>query len=123
MRILLGLSVISEQLIQFMPNLPFLYGPGGSAPAGLHDVYSLSVWRWTVLLFQTDSPAIVWSVFWSWVAVALVFLAGWHTRIASVLLYLLTLCFLNRNPALRTNAEDLLSRGALRERSTHIEPP
>src|SRR5438445_642538 len=45
MRILLGLSLLTDQLFQYLPNLEEFFGPTGVAPRGLHDWYQLAVWR------------------------------------------------------------------------------
>jgi uncharacterized membrane protein YphA (DoxX/SURF4 family) len=110
-RIFLGLALLSDQLIQYWPHFAACYGPEGVAPAGVHDQWLLKNWRWTILLFNTDDLAVVAVCFWLRVAVTVAFVLGWHTRIASVLLWFSTLCFVNRNPALQSFAEHVLMNG------------
>jgi len=110
-RIFLGLALLTDQLIQYLPHLAVFYGPEGVAPAGLHDVWQLENWRWTVLLFNTDNLVVVGILFWLRVAVTVAFLVGWHTRVMTVFLWLLTMAFINRNPTLRNGADDVMMVG------------
>src|SRR5262249_57335726 len=106
-RILLGVPLLTDQLLQYLPNMEEFFGATGVAPRGLHDAYQLRHWRWTVLLFNHDDMAVVMPVFWGWVAVTALWTAGLATRLTSVLVWLGTLCFLNRhpnNPPRRTGA-------------------
>ncbi|MBM4070680.1 MAG: hypothetical protein FJ271_17255 [Planctomycetes bacterium] len=110
-RIFLALALLTDQLIQYLPHLSMFYGPEGVAPTGVHDEWLLDTWRWTILIFNTDDVILVTLAFWLRVAVTCAFLVGWHTRLMSVLLWFMTLCFLNRNPALRNGADDVLMAG------------
>jgi len=110
-RILLAFALLTDQLLQYWPHFAVFYGPEGVAPAGVHDQWLLDNWRWTILFFNTDDLTIVAVAFWLRVAVTIAFLLGWHTRVMNVLLWFLTLCFVNRNPALRNGAEDVLMAG------------
>jgi uncharacterized membrane protein YphA (DoxX/SURF4 family) len=110
-RILLAFCLLTDQLFQYAPYLAVFYGPEGVAPAGVHDEWTLGQWRWTVLIFNTDDMLIVGISFWLRVAVTAAFLVGWHTRLMNVVLWFMTLCFINRNPALRNFAEDVLMAG------------
>ncbi len=108
MRWLVGLSLLTDQLIQYWPNLLEFFGPHGCAPAGLHDRYQLSQWRWTVLLFNHDDPAILYPVFWTWVGLTAVWTVGLFTRLTGVLVWFGTLCWINRNPNLLNGGDDTL---------------
>jgi uncharacterized membrane protein YphA (DoxX/SURF4 family) len=110
-RICLGLALLTDQLFQYWPQFEVFYGPEGVAPAGVHDEWLLSVWRWTILVFNTDHLTVLHIAFWLRVAVTTAFVLGWHTRVMSVLLWFMTLCFINRNPALRNGADDVLMVG------------
>lgn len=110
-RIFLGLALLTDQLIQYLPHLAVFYGPEGVAPAGVHDEWLLGQWRWTILIFNHDNMVLVSILFWLRVAITVAFLVGWHTRIMSVLLYFFTMAFVHRNPALRNGAEDTLMVG------------
>lgn len=107
-RILLAVAILTDQLVQFLPFLPYFYGPEGVAPEGTHDAWLLSRWRWSILLFNTDDLTIVYGLFWLRFAVAALFLVGWHTRLMNLLLWLLTYAFVFRNPLLRNGADDTL---------------
>ena len=110
-RILLALALLTDQLIQYWPNLAVFYGPEGVAPADVHDEWLLDGWRWTALLFSTDNMTVVTILFWLRVALTVAFMLGWHTRVVNVLLWFATMAFINRNPALRNGAEDVLMVG------------
>jgi len=110
-RIFLGLALLTDQLIQYWPRLADFYGPQGIAPAGTHDEWVLSTGGWTALLFNTDNLTTVAILFWLRVAITAAFIVGWHTRLMNVLLWFLTLCFVNRNPALNNYVENVLQVG------------
>lgn len=110
-RILFGLCLLAEQMVQYLPNLSVFFGPEGVAPKGLHDAFVLSKWYWSILIFNTDNLIVVYTVFWIWVAVTVAFTLGWRTGIMKVLVWFLTMCFLFRNPALLIGADDTLMAG------------
>jgi uncharacterized membrane protein YphA (DoxX/SURF4 family) len=110
-RIFLGLALLADQFIEYLPHLAVFYGPEGVAPAHIHDEWLLSQWRWTILIFNTDNLLIVSILFWLRVALTVAFLVGWHTRIVTVFLWFLTVTFINRNPALEIYAEHVLRVG------------
>ncbi len=110
-RILLACACLTDQLIQILPHFDMFFGERSVAPVGTHDAWLLENWRWTILVFNPDDMAILYAAFWLRVAVTVVFLFGWHTRLMNVLLYFLTICFINRNPVLRNGADDVLMAG------------
>ncbi|MFO0844939.1 MAG: HTTM domain-containing protein [Gemmataceae bacterium] len=111
MRGLLGLALLADQLFQYLPNLMEFFGPTGVAPAGLHDAYQLRQWRWTVLLFNHDDPAVVYPLFWAWVGVTAAWTAGLLTRLTGVLVWFGTLCWVYRNPNILNGGDDTLQVG------------
>jgi uncharacterized membrane protein YphA (DoxX/SURF4 family) len=113
MRILLGVALLTDQLFQYLPNLMEFFGPTGVAPQGLHDNYQLRHWHWTVLLFNTDDPAVLYPVFWAWVGVTLAWTVGFCTRLMNVAVWFLTMCFLNRNPDILNGGDDTLQVGII----------
>lgn len=108
MRLLVGLALLSDQLVQYLPNLVEFFGPTGVAPQGLHDSYQLRSWRWTVLLFNHDDPAVLYPLFWTWVAVTAAWTAGLLTRLTGVLVWFGTMCWINRNPNILNGGDDTL---------------
>jgi uncharacterized membrane protein YphA (DoxX/SURF4 family) len=110
-RILFGLALLTDQLFQFLPNLDDFYGPAGIAPAGLYDRRRLFHWQWTILFFNTDDMPTVRILFAVWVALTLAVLLGWHTRLMSVPLWLLTLSFHNRSRSPLNYGDNLLEVG------------
>ncbi|MCI0641776.1 MAG: HTTM domain-containing protein [Gemmataceae bacterium] len=110
-RILLAFFLLLDQLIQYWPQFAMFYGPEGVAPAGTHDEWCLQTWRWTVLFFNTDDLTFLTIMFWLRAALTVGLLVGWHTRLMNVGVWFLTLCFINRNPALKNGADDVLMVG------------
>jgi hypothetical protein len=111
MRILLGLALLTDQLVQYLPNLLEFFGPDGVAPRGLHDAFQLRNWRVTVLLFNHDDPTVLYTFFWGWVAVTALWTVGFCSRTMNVLVWLATLCWINRNPNILNGGDDTLQVG------------
>lgn len=107
-RILLALSLLTDQLFQYLPNLEEFFGPTGMAPKGLHDAYQLRHWRITVLLFNHDEPWVVQPLFTLWVGLTFCWLIGWQTRVMNVFVWFLTLLFINRNPNILNGGDDTM---------------
>jgi hypothetical protein len=107
-RIFFGVALLTDQLFQFLQHFTDFFGPGGVGYAGLHDEWQLKNWRWTILLFGTDEMSIVSIVFGAWMAATIGFLLGWHTRLMSIAVWFLTMCFINRNPSIRNGGDDVL---------------
>jgi uncharacterized membrane protein YphA (DoxX/SURF4 family) len=111
MRILLTVALLADQLIQYAPHIGEFYGPDGVAPAGLWDADRLGEWRISYLFFGTDHLLILYPAFGLWVLVTLLFLVGWHTRWMNLGCWLMTRCFLERNPNIVYGADDVLQAG------------
>jgi hypothetical protein len=111
MRILLATALLADQLVQFLPNFADFYGPNGVAPAGLHDARQLGDWRLSYVFFGTDNLYFLYPVFGLWVAATISFLVGWKTRWMSVLVWFLTRCFIERNPAILSDEDTVLQVG------------
>ncbi len=108
MRILLGVALLAQQMLEFLPHLDEFYGPHGIAPAGLLDRAQLNYWFWTMLIFNTDDMTVIRIVFAVWVAVTLAFTVGFCTRLMNVAVWLLAMCFLARNFFLLDGGDDTL---------------
>jgi hypothetical protein len=108
MRILLALAMLTDQLFQLLPNLPDFWGPEGIAPQGTHDTFQLRHWYWTVFFFNTDHLPTLYTVFSAWVGATALLLVGWQTRVMNVLVWLLTMCFICRNPDLLNGGDDAM---------------
>lgn len=113
MRILLAFAVLTDQLLQYWPNMEELFGPTGVAFEGLHDEWTLRRWKWTMLLFNSDDLQVVNTVFFVWVAATVMLLVGCWTRTANVIVWFLTLCFVNRNPNVLNGGDDVMKTGLL----------
>jgi hypothetical protein len=115
-RIVFGLTIFTDQCIQFLPYFSYLYGPhGASPPAGDLTVMSSS-WAWSGLVpayfIDTSDWTVIRVIFGIWVLVTWLFIFGIKTRVMTVLLWLLTAVVLGRNPAIR-NAGDHVLQNAL----------
>jgi hypothetical protein len=110
-RILLGVALLSDQLFQYLPHLDEFFGPEGVSPAGLYEWYALRYWQWPALLFHTDDPATVQTLFWLWVGVTAAFTLGFCTRLANLALWVLTYAFLTRTPPILNAGDSVLKVG------------
>jgi hypothetical protein len=111
MRVLLGLSLLTDQLFQYLPNFREFFGPEGVAPAGLHDAYQLSQWRWTAAFFYTDDLSVLYPAFFAWVAVTALWAAGLCTRLMNLAVWFGALCFIYRNPNILNGGDDVMQVG------------
>ncbi len=107
-RIVFAGLLLADQMVQYLPNLAYFYGPEGVCPEGIVEGYLLRTWRWTALFFATDNMLVISTAFAFWVLATVALLLGWRTRLASIVVWLLAMCFLDRNPDLRNNGDDLL---------------
>ncbi len=110
-RILLGVALLTDQLFQLLPNLDEFFGPHGIAPAGLHDDYMVKYGRWTIWFFNHDDPAVVYPLFAAWVCVTVLWTLGLYTRLMNVAVWLLTMCFINRNVNILNGGDDTMQVG------------
>lgn len=111
MRILLGLALLTDQLVQLRPNLEEFFGATGVAYQGLHDASQLRGWHWTVLVFNHDSPAVLYPFFWTWVGLTVAWTLGVCTRLTNVLVWFVTMCWVNRNPNILNGGDDMMQVG------------
>src|SRR6185436_15081256 len=108
MRILLALSLLTDQLFPYLPNLTEFFGPTGTCPADLYARNQLYLWKVTPAFFATDNPSVFYTAFGIWVASTVLLLVGWKTRWSNAAVWLLTRCFLDRTSGLNTCADDLV---------------
>ena len=111
MRILLALALLTGELFEYLPNLGEFYGLDGAGPAGLHSPRQLRLWKVSPFFFDTDNPYVFYPAFGLWVAATVLFLVGWRTRWSNLALWLLTRCFVERNPTLKNGGDDVLQLG------------
>ena len=109
-RVLLGVSLLGDQLFQLLPNIDEFFGPHGVAPAGLHDYYMVKYGRWTIWR-STTMPRCGLS--------ALRRLGRGHVPVdgrvlhaaMNVAVWLQTMCFVNRNVNILNGGDDTLQVG------------
>lgn len=106
-RIAAGIALLSDQLIQYLPFLGYLFGPGGMGAEGLNDRWMASNWRWPVLFFTTDDMFVITVTFGLWVISAVLLIVGLKTRWAAIAAWLLTLCFFARNSNVKNGGDDV----------------
>lgn len=111
MRILLGFALLTDQLFQLLPNLADFYSDTGVAPEGLFDKYQMRKWRWTILLFNSGDLSILYPTFALWVLATLLFMIGWQARLMNILVWFMTMCFVNRNPNILNGGDDTMQMG------------
>jgi len=107
-RILIAGLLLVELLVQYLPWFDMFYGREGVAPSGVHDEWLLKTWHWTAVFFTTDNLRVLYPLFWLRVVLTGMYLIGWQTRFMSVMAWLMAMCWINRNPALRNGADDVL---------------
>jgi len=74
----------------------------------MHDRSQLDWWYWPMLTLQHRPAHDVYAVFFLWMAVAFAFAVGFFTRTMNVALWLLTACFMVRNPLMLCGSDDTL---------------
>jgi uncharacterized membrane protein YphA (DoxX/SURF4 family) len=110
-RIFFGVALLGDQLFQYLPHFEEFFGPSGVAPAGLHDWYILHRWYWPIYFVSTDDLSVLHPLFFTWMAVTILWILGWHTRVMNVAVWFLTFCFLCRNPYIQNGGDDCLIVG------------
>ncbi len=110
-RIVLGCTLLIDQLQQWLPRLDYLLGPHGIVPAGFFDWQQVRSWRWTIWLFNHDEPAVYYPLFAAWVAATLAWMVGFWTRLTNVAVWVLTMCMFNRNRCVLNSGNDVLTIG------------
>jgi hypothetical protein len=108
MRILVGVALLTDLLFEYLPFIDEFFGPHGANPAGLNDWHHLKMWLWTTAFFHTDNLTVLYTAFALWTAVTIAFTLGWHTRLMSVAVWFLTMCFLNRNYNILNSGDNIL---------------
>lgn len=107
-RIGTGVSLVTDLLIQYLPFLSYLFGPGGMGSEGLNDRWMAANWRWPVLFFTTDDMFVIVLCFALWLLSAIALTIGFHTRLAAVVAWFLTMCFFARNSNVKNGGDDIL---------------
>jgi hypothetical protein len=108
MRIVVAFCLLTDQLVQYLPNLEFFYGAAGAVPAGVSDHYLLSDWRWTYYIFHPDDMRIIWTSFLLWMGATIAMLVGCKTRWATAAVWFGYLCFYFRNDFMMNSGDRLL---------------
>lgn len=107
-RVVFALALLTDQLVQYLPNLAYFFGPDGVAPVGVNDSYLLRNWRWPILFFNTENMQVIGWTFAAWVLATIAMLVGCWTRVATFLVWLGAMFFLARNPNLKNGGDDIV---------------
>jgi hypothetical protein len=107
LRISTGIALLTDICVQQLPWYPELFGAGGFQPNGYSDTLLLRSWRWTAYAFQPNEAVLVLTfALWSLLVGALVL--GIRTRFVSLLVWALSLAFLNRHYHLKNFGDSAL---------------
>ena len=107
LRIAVGLVLLFDILVLYLPNLTSLYGPGGFGdPAVLAPVFESPSWRWSLLqvLPATWGPPALLAV---WAASAVALLVGYRPRLAAAIAWVLAVSFVQGNSYLHNGGDQL----------------
>ena len=110
-RMLFAGALLAEQLVQYLPNLDWLFGSRGFSPSRVTEEILTQKWRWSVLFFQTDDTTVITAAFWLWFAATAALFVGWRTRFAAVLTWFGAYCFQNRSWYTLNGGDDVLMLG------------
>ena len=108
LRIVVAFCLLMDQLVQFLPNLEFFYGPTGFAPVETMETHVLYYWRWQSFIFFTNDMAVIYTCFFLWVGATVSMLVGWKSRISTCLVWFGFMCFYYRNDVIMNSGDRLL---------------
>jgi uncharacterized membrane protein YphA (DoxX/SURF4 family) len=107
MRMLTGVALLTDQLVQYLPFLGYLFGPNGMGSEGLNDRWMATNWRWPVMFFTTDDMFVIILCFALWVLSSIALIVGFKTRWAAFVAWFLTMCFFARNSNVKNGGDDI----------------
>ena len=109
----IGLAVvILIDCARRIPDMFTFYGDGGVLPLSYTQLFWTGDWSWSLHLLGGGHPAVLVALFAAYVFAALALLVGWHTRIATIAVWILTVSLHNANPLI-LQGEDVLLRVVL----------
>jgi Vitamin K-dependent gamma-carboxylase len=111
MRICVGLALLSDQLLQYLPFWGYLFGPNGTGSFALNEGWMVNNWRWPSLFFTSESQSVLVAWFVAWVLSAVALVLGYKTRVAAVLAWVLTMAFFTRNTNVKNGGDDVAQIG------------
>jgi hypothetical protein len=107
LRIAVGIVLLFDILVLYLPNLQTYYGTGGFGdPAVSAPVFALPSWRWSLLrvLPATWGPQVLLGV---WVLAALALVLGYRPRLAAFAAWMLAVSFAHSNLAMHNGGDQL----------------
>lgn len=107
LRIAVGLVLLFDLVVLYLPNLRSLYGPGGFGdPSNFDDLFGPPGWRWSVLrLLPAEwGPQALFAV---WLVAAVALLVGYRPRLAAGVAWVCAVSFNYSNLALHNGGDQL----------------
>lgn len=111
LRIGVGLSLLTDQLLQYLPFWGYLFGPNGTGSFALNEGWMVGSWRWPAAFLYSDEQWVLGLWFALWVASALALTLGYKTRVAAILAWALTMAFFSRNTNVKNGGDDIAQIG------------
>ncbi len=106
-RIAVGIVLLFDILVLYLPNLQSYYGAGGFGdPSVTAPVFAPPSWRWSLLrlLPATWGPQVALGV---WAIATIALLVGYRPRLAALFCWALAVSFANSNLALHNGGDQL----------------
>ena len=107
LRIAVGVVLLLDILIFYLPGLRYLYGPEAFGDPAIYDaIFAPPSWRWSFLriLPSTWGPAFLLTV---WTVAAVALLVGYRPRLAAFVSWLIAVSFLQSNPHMHNGGDQL----------------
>lgn len=110
-RIVLGV-IILQDIARRLLDISHFYGDQGVLPTSYLDTFWTGDWAWSLHALFGGPPMLLGVLFAAHALFGIFFLLGFHTRIATVALWILTISLHNANPLI-LQGEDVLLRSVL----------
>jgi uncharacterized membrane protein YphA (DoxX/SURF4 family) len=106
LRIAVGVVLLLDILIFYLPAWRSLYGPGGFGDPAVYDDVFASTWRWSLLRLLPPAwgPQFLLGI---WVVAAFNLLVGYRPRLAAFVCWLLAVSFQHSNPHAHNGGDQL----------------
>lgn len=107
-RIFLAIIVLTD-ICRRLPDLTIFYGDGGVLPTRYVSTFWTGDWAWSLHTLFGGPEYLLGFLFFVYAIAALTLLVGFHTRIATIVVWFLTISLHNANPLI-LQGEDVLLR-------------
>lgn len=106
-RIGVGVALLIDLLLFYLPNFRWLYGPASLAEPGVFaERFAQPFWNWSLLnvLPVAWGPRVCLAL---WIVSAVLIVAGWRTRLAALVAFAMSISFYNTNFFLHNSGDRL----------------